>query len=241
MFCSVIFLLCGSPAVSDETREWLQPDWEVNQFSEVLIPSKFGVAENLIWGAKALFNHPDIKEIVPVYAYSPDIVCDRKISKESKDGVMIFRVNVETLEDNGHLASGKASWESSLEVACRNVDSNSSNNVSSRDYPIKWNSEDINTESWAIAAAKTAGNLAMIRTETDNTEGLSNDFILTIGRLPNVKPTGEFWWMCNDGEIPKFDTICYDTLAVSPYTQHKILVESSKYEAAQNFQFQQIR
>ncbi len=309
VFSSVLFFLWSSLSVSDEPQATVHPNWEINQFSEALFPSEFGFAENLIWGAKAMINHPDIKVVVPIYAYSPHIVCNGNFSKESDVGVMVFRVNNETQNSSELLKPGNAYWESSLEAACSKLnlkyavvkelfeslgvelvgssdneltgsrakelfeswamgsvgsgahgltdsrakelfeslgvelvgssdneltDSRAkelfeswANSALSTGTRLAWKPEDMDT--WAMAAAKTAGKLTMEHENTDVAEWLPSEYILTIDPVPMANPAQEFWWKCNDGAIPKPDTICYKTLAASPYVQHKRLVDSANW------------
>ena len=45
------------------------PHWDLTEFSEIVNPGDFGFTENLIWAAKVILNHPDVRELVPIYCY----------------------------------------------------------------------------------------------------------------------------------------------------------------------------
>ena len=57
----------------------------------------------------------------------------------------------------------------------------------------------------------------------------SDGIIISIGSpLPDVEPDAVFWSRCRSDAIHKAGTLCYDTLAASPFTQHKRISNYSR-------------
>ncbi len=194
-------------------------NWKPDQFSEVLFPSDFGVVENLIWGAKVLFNHPDFNEIVPVYAYNRADFCDSENKENTLPGALIFHLGFKTdtteSESEDYSKFGKAKWEESLATAC--------DDLNLKIDSEGWIVQDDSTDELLAIFEKIASNYEIAL--TDNSESSDEYFILTIDEVPDIDPAVEFWWMCNDQTEQIPDTVCHEAFRFSPFSKHKQLVK----------------
>ena len=213
------FIVLGnSPSFAQTVVDKQVINWNPDQFSEVLFPSEFGVVENLIWGAKVLFNHPDFKEIVPVYAYNRTDFCDRKNKENTLPGALILDVSSKTNSNESVSAEkssvGKAKWEESLATVCEKLD-------------LKFDLGDwtIQDDNSGISALFKKLVFYSEMPSTGNSPSSDEYFILTIDELPDIDPVVEFWWMCNDETEQIPDTVCHEVFQYSPFFQHKQLVE----------------
>ena len=183
------------------------------EFSAVVIPDNFNVAEHITWGARALVNHSDLKEIVPVFGYRSSDVCNHDNSDlllnlpDPKPGALFF--DVEGSE------SGRAVWLNSLEDVC---------NANEYNGNISWNITSDNTDpsAWEYAAAQIGNDLLIESNQSPFVNAQPKHFILTIGHLPGVIELGSYWWICNsESALTEDNTACYVTLSASPYRQHR--------------------
>lgn len=188
------------------------------EFSAVAIPDNFNVVDHITWGAKALVNHSDLKEIIPVFGYRSSDVCSRDNSEsvsalpDPKPGALLLDV-----EKPG---SGRAIWFSSLEDVCNPRENEDSDNIS-------WNtSVNTNPLAWEYAAAQIGNDLLKDSKRSGDGKAQPQHFILTIGHLPDVTEMGSYWWICNIERSPTANnSACYDTLSASPYIQHRNLLQ----------------
>ena len=155
------------------------------EFSAVEIPDNFDVGEHITWGAKALINHSDLKEIVPVFGYRSSDVCEQFVSSfhDSELGTSLPGALLLYPEE------GRAVWLDSLDAACEDQS----------DDQISWNYSASSPDplAWEAAAAQIGGDL-LEQQYFDSTP--QPEFILTIGHLPGVTEVGSYWWRCNTEE-----------------------------------------
>ena len=226
---------------AQEARHWVQgeaqvaPHWDLTEFSEVVNPNELGFTENLIWGAKVILNHPDVRELVPIYAYNWHDVCETNnlgVVTEPEYGVLYFQVEVPSgSEIQTYLASGEAVWENSLQDAC-NIET-IRHQLEGSTSVARWNVGAL-SNTWETGAAEVAGWLAIAPltnaadNPADNNSVVPRNFILTIDELPDVNLAHErLWWMCNDNVRPSPNSVCDQTFALSPYPQHRSLRDAS--------------
>ena len=205
------------PAEAQDDAGYSVPWLALQDFSAVEIPDEFNVGENFKWGAKALFSHKDVKEIVPISAYKREDICSGNLNQwpvaaSADPGALVLHVE-EGSSDEEAIVNAFAFWIQSLKEACKLV----------AGY---WEIGDLgdqsdNTKVWDI---NNSALFLPLLTHLSN-QG-SNDFILTVGQLNNVDvdPTSEYWWRCRDDQPPSQNSVCRATLAVSPYKQHRNLV-----------------
>ena len=193
----------------------------LQDFSAVEIPDEFNVGENLKWGAKALFSHKDVKEIVPVSAYKREDVCNEDLNRQpaiisAEIGALVF--HIQSLIDEATKTTATAVWSQSLKEAC-DLDWMELGNV---DTGIQFG----DTMTWKVNNSALSLQQTFLPLLTHLSKQGSNDYILTVGHLNNVDvaPTSEYWWRCRDDRPPTQNSVCRATLAASPYKQHKNLV-----------------
>ena len=204
------------PANAQDDAGEVVPRLDIEDFSAVEIPDEFNFGENFKWGAKALFSHKDVKEIVPVSAYKRKDVCSEDLNQQpvaanAEVGALVLLF--QRLIDETAMPTATAVWSQSLEEAC---------NLDVGEWlVVDTGNQSDNTKVWDINNSELFLPLA---THLSN-QG-SNDFILTVGQLNNVAvdPTSEYWWRCRDDRPPSQNSVCRATLAASPYKQHKNLV-----------------
>ena len=170
--------------------------WAPDQFSDVLYPSEFGIGENLIWGLKVLFNHPDIKELVPGYAYSYADICTL-VDKNNLPGARIVHVGTNELKKF-------------TETACDESQGKSTSN--SQHGAVNALSKIL--EKSNISASYSAGSLVQ-----------SDDLLVLTGdEVPDIEPAVAFWWRCDNQKEQNPDTVCHEVFQYSPFSKHKKLV-----------------
>ncbi len=212
-------ILCSSLSFAETTDDEKNVDyWNSEQFSEVIFPSEFGIGENLIWGSKLLFNHPDLNEIVPGYAYRYDSyahLCELGDSEledtiQSLPEARIIHVGKNTTKTN--------EWKKIIEPAC-------SDSITK-----------INLDGWVATESDAEVKKIMeivlrIYSNSEHTlhqDGdLSDEFlILTNDEVPDIDPAVAFWWRCDSKQKQIPDTVCHEVFTYSPFTKHKQLVET---------------
>lgn len=183
------------------------------EFSAVAIPGNFDIVEHIAWGARALVNHSDLKEIVPVFGYKSSDICRPDVLNlpDPKPGALLLDIK--------NPESGRAVWLNSLEDVC------SQKPNLGNDY-ISWSTADnTNPSSWEYAVAQIGSDLLTGSPTSIDRTAQPKQFIVTIGHLPDVMEVGSYWWRCNIETPPtKDDTACYFTLSNSPYLQHRNLL-----------------
>ena len=215
----VLVLAAGGflfPAEAQDDAGYSVPWLALQDFSAVEIPDEFNVGDKFKWGAKALFSHKDVKEIVPVFAYKREDICSGNpnqwpVAASAEPGALVL--HVEGSNDEEAIATAFAVWIQSLTEACNLVVED-------------WGYVDLGDQS-EKAKVLDINNLAPffpLLTHLSNKD--STDFILTVGHLNvvDVDPTSEYWWRCRDDRPPTQNSVCRATLAASPYNQHKNLV-----------------
>ena len=223
IFRLVLVLAAGGflfPANAQVEVGDVAPWLALQDFSAVEIPDEFSVSDKFKWGAKALFSHKDVKEIVPVFAYKRKDICSGysnqlPVAASAEPGALVL--HVEGSSDEEAIATAFAVWIQSLTEACNLV--------------VEWGSEDWGSVDLGDQSEKSKvldiNNIAPflpLLTHLSNQD--STDFILTVGHLNDVDvdPTSEYWWRCRDDRPPTQNSVCRATLAASPYNQHKNLV-----------------
>ena len=194
------------------------PVLDPQEFSAVAIPDNFKFWEHVTWGARTLVNHSDLKEVIPVFGYRSSDVCNsvtfENVLNLSDPKLGALLLNLE------NLGSGKAVWLSSLEDVC-NPRENKDNDI------ISWNtSVNANPIAWQDAAAEIGNDLLGDSKQSSDGNAQPQQFILTIGHLPDVAEVGSYWWICDIESPPTaINSACYGTLSASPYLQHRNLLQ----------------
>ncbi len=189
-----------------------------HEFSAVAIPDNFDVSDYIAWGAKALLNHSDLKEIVPVFGYRSSDVCNRDNGglalnlPDAGPGALLLDVE--------EPKSGRAVWFNALEDVCIPGENKGSDNMI-------WNTSDnANSLSWEYVAAKIGKDLLTKSQQTIGENAQPEHYILTVGHLPGVTEVGSYWWICNTERPPTVNnSACHVTLSASPYIQHRSLLQ----------------
>ncbi len=203
------------PANAQNYGEVNVPQLNLQNFSAVEIPEKFSFGENVIWGAKALFSHKDVKVMVPVSAYKREDVCNETLfphppaAFSAGIGTLVFQ-STSLSEVPG--TDVTAVWNRSLEAACEWLQS--------------FENEASNSQSGNLILEHVPEDIFSPLLEHLKDQGL-DDYILTAGNPLSFKvaPTGEYWWKCRDDSPPTKNSVCQATLRASPYKQHKELVQ----------------
>ena len=218
-FCHVLGIVLAFSAStlsfsSDAQGVRPKPTLNPQEFSAVAIPGNFGVTEHITWGARALVNHSDLKEIVPVFGYRSSDVCNPDVFNLSdhKPGALLLDLDIDKPE------SGSAFWLNSLEDFCKQEQNHSNDYI--------WNTADnANPSAWEYAAAQIGSDLLKGSPPSVDRTAQPEKFIVTIGHLPGVMEVGSYWWRCNIETPPtEDDTACYFALSDSPYMQHRNLL-----------------
>lgn len=215
---ALVFIVCAMPipataqgqAIEEAPLSPLENWLALEDFSDVEIPSKFGFQKNFTWGAKALFSHKDVKEIVPVSAYMRNVVCDNENQNYTSKlmGALVFIV-----DKSSHKNTANAFWSDSLSGIC-SLDSNDPKFLDNLEF------------------VDNSGVYSSLIDHLSGLESESNQFIFTVGNLQRnnkvIEPSSEYWLRCRDDQPPAFNSVCQATLAVSPYRQHKILASEAR-------------
>ena len=215
----VLVLAAGGilfPAAAQDDVVEEVPRLDLEDFSAVEIPDEFNFEENFKWGAKVLFSHKDVKEIVPVSAYKRKDVCSEELNQQpavanTEVGALVLLF--QRLIDETAMPTATVVWNQSLEEAC-NLDA------------AEWLVVDTGNQSDSTRVWDINNSELFLPLATHLSKQGSNDYILTVGHLNNVDvaPTSEYWWRCRDDRPPTQNSVCRATLAASPYKQHKNLV-----------------
>ena len=167
---------------------------------------KFSVTQKLIWGTKAIFNHEDIANIVPVYAYERSRICaDEQLAEIVGLGALEFHVR-----QNGTNEASKVEvstdWSNSWSGICSVQNSKDSESFVSID--VEGANQSVRSE--------VARDLIKASQVTD-----SADYVLMYGNLPSVDPVRHYWFQCNDDReaAPERISICDETLLLSAHSQ----------------------
>ena len=206
------------PAAAHDDAVEEAPWLALQDFSAVEIPDEFNVGEKFKWGAKALFSHKDVKEIVPVSAYKLEDVCNEDPNRQptttsAEIGTLVF--HIQSSIDEATKTTATAVWSQSLKEACE-LDWVESGNV---DTVTQFG----DTMTWKVNNSALGLQRTFLPLLTHLSKQGSNDYILTVGQLNNVDvaPTSEYWWRCRVDHLPAQNSVCRATLAASPYKQHK--------------------
>lgn len=205
------------PANAQNYGEVNVPQLNLQNFSAVEIPENFSFGENVIWGAKTLFSHKDVKVMVPVSAYKREDVCNetlfrhQPVAVSAGIGMLVLQSAILSGEVPG--TDVTAVWSRSLEEACEWLQSPES--------------VALNFQSGGLIVEKAPEEVFSAFLEHLKDQGL-DDYILVTADNPlsfKVAPTGEYWWKCRDDSPPTKNSVCQATLSASPYKQHRELVQ----------------
>ena len=189
----------------------LQPQ----DFQVVYLPKNFSILMNLTWGAKILFNHPDFKEVIPVHTYNLNDICaNQQILEsyvlESNVGKLTLTGLVFRVESSNRKHSILA-WSDSLMSLKEVCDKGWANEAE--------NQFDMNT---IKNIPEYLDDLVKNSHKQD-----TNDFIVLIDSLPDIKEINESWWMCKDDSILVQNALCHEVYKYSPFYSHKQLAREA--------------
>jgi len=217
-------VLCYSLSFAQTDNNEGTSYWNPNQFSEVIFPSEFGIAENLIWGSKLVFSHPDLKEIIPGYAFKSEDLCELENRPSDVPGLLIIDGDA----NNVYAPTGQNSVDNFCDHYGDSTDG--ANNLSTQNFINSTRIEDSSRLIERILQTEEILHTEEILKTTNSESPLSITWILTHTAISDIDPVVAFWWKCNNNLnanaiIP--NSICHEVLSHSPFTIHRRLVQSN--------------
>lgn len=208
-FGLVLVLVIGEILLSADIESQSQYQWpelKLDEFASVEYPDQFSITDNLIWGTKAIFNHKDVANIVPVYAYERSRICaDEQLEEIVGLGALEFHVRHNGTNEATEVEVTTA-WNNSWSGICSVQNSKDSKSFVSID--VEGANQSVRSE--------VARDLIETSQVTD-----SADYVLMYGNLPSVDPVRHYWFQCNDDRAAAQEpiSICDETLLLSAHSQ----------------------
>ncbi len=183
----------------------------LEEFKSIETPSRFGLIDSIQWAAKLAINPSVSEEIVPVYSYSTDEVCNSGVTaSDAGDRKPALPAFAESFSQDLHPGALYISF-----------DGDSEDDAVVRWYDSLTDACDSPDTYYSVASAKVS--LASMH-ESLLEDKLDKAYVTTVP-LWGVDAVGKHWAVCDTSNLSdSADSACRMRLRSSPFTHHRMIL-----------------